>query len=186
MSSRSLWDKVDKQERDEHAQQTKSALQDLAKEAFDIFDKNSTGSIESSDLGNVLRALGLNPSNIDIATMLENLEGKEDNKSQNPNNAKGSKPTSKRIFLVPFQNHVVQLLLENKMPRDDESTVRSAFEILDIEKKGYIEPEKLSSLLSTMGEPFTPEEIEDMFSLAVDPDKGVIYYENYSTLLAND
>ena len=45
--------------------------------------------------------------------------------------------------------------------------------MIDQEKRGYIEPEKLAGLLSTLGEPFTPQEVEEMFSAAVNPGKGM-------------
>ncbi len=81
---------------------------------------------------------------------------------------------------------MIQLLVENKLPRDDENKIKKAFQAIDIEKKGYIEPEKLTQLLSTMGEPFSQEELEELYSVALDADKGVIFYEEFATLLAHD
>ncbi len=49
-----------------------------------------------------------------------------------------------------------------------------------MEKKGFIEQEKLSGLLTTVGEPFSPEEIEEMFSVAVDTEKGTYSYSLFS------
>jgi hypothetical protein len=36
------------------------------------------------------------------------------------------------------------------------------------------------------GEAFTNEEVEEMMSAAVDPDKQVIYYENHAMIMALD
>ena len=36
------------------------------------------------------------------------------------------------------------------------------------------------------GEPFTQEEMEEMLSAAVDPDKGSIYYKDYVPLMVVD
>lgn len=66
------------------------------------------------------------------------------------------------------------------------SGILTCYKAIDLEKKGYIEPEKLAGLLTSHGEPFTPEEVEAMFKVAVDPDKGVIFYKDYAALLAND
>lgn len=35
-----------------------------------------------------------------------------------------------------------------------------------------------------LGEPFTQEEMEEMLSAAVDPDKGIVYYKDYVSLMA--
>jgi len=75
---------------------------------------------------------------------------------------------------------------DNKMKKDDEDTIRKAFQALDLEKKGYIEREKLAGLLATLGEPFTEQEIEEMFSVAVNPEKGIIEYETFAAILARD
>jgi hypothetical protein len=45
--------------------------------------------------------------------------------------------------------------------------------VIDQEKRGYIEPEKLAGLLSSLGEPFSDQEIEEMFAVAVNPEKGM-------------
>lgn len=45
--------------------------------------------------------------------------------------------------------------------------------MIDQEKRGYIEPEKLAGLLSSFGEPFSTQEIEEMLAAAVNPEKGM-------------
>ncbi|KAG2467726.1 DRC8 protein, partial [Polypterus senegalus] len=57
-------------------------------------------------------------------------------------------------------------------------------EVLDQEKKGYLTPEQLTKFMSEEGEPFTQEEMEEMLSAAVDPDKNVILYKDYVTMMA--
>ena len=44
------------------------------KEAFSLYDKAGEGSIESKELGTVLRALGQNPSMADLEEMKQELE----------------------------------------------------------------------------------------------------------------
>ena len=36
------------------------------------------------------------------------------------------------------------------------------------------------------GEPFTPEELEEMLTAVVDPTKGTIFYKDYVSLMAVD
>ena len=38
----------------------------------------------------------------------------------------------------------------------------------------------------TTGEPFTQEEMEEMLSAAVDPDKGIIFYKDFVSMMVVD
>ncbi len=58
--------------------------------------------------------------------------------------------------------------------------------MLDVEKKGYIEADQLEMLMKTYGEKFSPEEVKDMMTVAVDAEQGKIFYEDYAELLAAD
>ena len=50
---------------------------------------------------------------------------------------------------------------------------------LDPDNKGYIEAEKLRNLLTTHGERFSQEEIDDFLSFASDSESGLMHYEDY-------
>ena len=43
-----------------------------------------------------------------------------------------------------------------------------------------------SSFMFTTGEPFTQEEMEEMLSAAVDPDKGIIFYKDFVSMMVVD
>lgn len=56
-------------------------------------------------------------------------------------------------------------ILNGKYPApDDEETLFRAFQILDVDKKGYLFPEEVKKFLTTMGEPLTTEEINEMLA----------------------
>jgi len=55
----------------------------------------------------------------------------------------------------------------------------AAFKTLDMEGKGTVCPETLKELLTTEGEAFSPEELEDMLNAAVDPSTELIHYEDF-------
>ena len=44
------------------------------KEAFGLFDRNGDGSIETKDLGIVLRSLGMNPTDAELCDMVGELD----------------------------------------------------------------------------------------------------------------
>jgi Ca2+-binding EF-hand superfamily protein len=54
-----------------------------------------------------------------------------------------------------------------------------ASQTLDPDNKGYVEAEKMRTLLTTNGERFSPEEIDDFLHYAVDAETGVLHYEDY-------
>ncbi|KAG9336092.1 hypothetical protein JZ751_002439 [Albula glossodonta] len=60
-----------------------------------------------------------------------------------------------------------------------EELLIQAFEVLDQEKKGYLEPEELKKFMTQEGEPFSNDEMEEMLSASVDPDKNVIFYKDF-------
>lgn len=51
--------------------------------------------------------------------------------------------------------------------------------MLDIEGKGFVTRDYMAKIMSEDGEPFSQEEIEEMFSCAVDGSSNNIPYEYY-------
>ena len=44
------------------------------KEIFDLFDKNSSGRVSVSELGTIVRALGLNPTEAEVLEMIKRVD----------------------------------------------------------------------------------------------------------------
>ena len=44
------------------------------REAFNLFDKRGDGKVDSNQLGDILRALGLNPTEADVAKIRKDLD----------------------------------------------------------------------------------------------------------------
>ncbi|KAJ3358631.1 Dynein regulatory complex protein 8, partial [Kappamyces sp. JEL0680] len=79
---------------------------------------------------------------------------------------------------------VASQIMNGKYPvKDDEEVLFRAFQVLDEEKKGYLLPEDIRKFLTTMGEPFTQEEIEEMLAACTDPTENKVYYEDYVQVL---
>ncbi|CAI9579243.1 unnamed protein product [Staurois parvus] len=60
------------------------------------------------------------------------------------------------------------------------------FPVLDEKKKGFITKEELIKYMTEEGEPFTQEEMEEMISAAVDPDKNIVPYKDYVSMMVVD
>lgn len=67
-------------------------------------------------------------------------------------------------------------------PADPEDLFK-AFQLLDLENRGYIMRDDLKKAIMEIGEPFTKEEVADMMAVACDAETGKINYEHYINLL---
>lgn len=54
-----------------------------------------------------------------------------------------------------------------------------AFKTLDIENKGFLTKEYISTLMTQDGEPFTQDELDEMLEIAIDPHTQTVPYEYY-------
>ncbi|XP_048457327.1 dynein regulatory complex protein 8 [Rhincodon typus] len=87
------------------------------------------------------------------------------------------------IQLEKFLPMMTRVLLERKYRPQPEDVILRAFEVLDQTKKGYLTQEELTKYLTEEGEPFTQEEMEEMLSAAVDPEKNVIFYKDFAAMM---
>lgn len=134
------------------------------------------GVIEIRDVGTVIRGVGLNPSEAVVLRVIETVE----------------EPESTGFISVAKLSQVVMSMAMtgqfegNIQARESESSIIAAFEMLDRDRKGYIEASYLKEVLVTMGEKFNNEEMLEMINAASDPETGHVYYEDFAVLLATE
>lgn len=141
------------------------------REAFDIFDHESNKTVDVREVGTIVRSLNCCPSEGEVNDIINEVEEDE--------------PTG-YIRFEKFEPAMMRILLERKYRPASEEQLRKAFEVLDIEKKEHLTPEELQSIVSEEGEPFTQEELEELLSAAVDPDKELVFYNDFIASLAVD
>ena len=134
------------------------------KAAFSLFDRDNKGMCDVREIGTIVRHLGICPTEIELRDLITECEEEE--------------PTG-FIRFERFERMMSRVLLENQYPRDSEEKLLRAFRTLDPDNKGYVEADKVRTLLTTHGERFSPEEIEDFLNFAVDADTGLLHYEDY-------
>ncbi|XP_026685394.1 dynein regulatory complex protein 8 [Diaphorina citri] len=132
-------------------------------DAFDIFDHAGNKTIDCREVGTVLRALGGCPTEADIQEIIVTCEN----------------PEFGNIALSRFLPIVSGMISENRFQPASAEELLKAFRTLDKDNKSYLDKEYLTKLMIEEGEPFTPEEIDEMMSTAVDQDTGRIPYEYY-------
>jgi len=136
------------------------------KDGFALFDRDGKGICDVREVGTIVRHLGICPTEIELRDLITECEEEE--------------PTG-FIRFERFERMMSRVLLENQYPRDSEEKLLHAFRILDPDQKGYLEAEKVRTLLTTHGERFSPEEIDDFLHFAVDQESGFLHYEDYVT-----
>ena len=77
------------------------------------------------------------------------------------------------VTIAKFTNTVSNTIKSNLFVRDDEEKIYRAFQTLDTDKKGFLLPDELRHYLTTQGEAFTNEEIDEMLTVCLNP----IFYE---------
>ncbi|KAI1895861.1 hypothetical protein AGOR_G00111120 [Albula goreensis] len=148
----------------ESAEALVSKVQRKITEAFNLFDDESNKTVDVREIGTIIRSLGCFPTEGELHEIITEVEEDE--------------PTG-FIRFEKFLPTMTKVLMERKFRPIPEELLIQAFEVLDQEKKGYLEPEELKKFMTQEGEPFSNDEMEEMLSASVDPDKNVIFYKDF-------
>ncbi|XP_020903178.1 dynein regulatory complex protein 8 [Exaiptasia diaphana] len=143
-------------------------LQKKITEAFDIFDHEANKTVDVREIGTIVRSLLCCPTEGELHDILADIEEDE--------------PTG-YIRFDKFQPEMLKVLLERRYKPSPEDQLSKAFDVLDQEKNGYLTTEELTKYMTEEGEPFTQEEMEEMLSAAVDPEKGVVFYKDFVAMM---
>lgn len=129
------------------------------KEAFNMIDQNRDGFIDKEDLHEMLGSLGKNPEDSYLEGMMNEAPG----------------PINFTMFLTLFG--------ERLQGTDPEDVIKNAFACFDEENTGYINEERLRELLTTMGDRFTEEEVDEMYREAPIDKNGMFNYFEFTRIL---
>ena len=133
------------------------------KEAFSLFDEDGDGNITVKELGTVMRSLGQNPTEADIAEMMRTVD----------TDGNGT---------VSFDEFVVMMKRQMQACESPEE-VEAAFKIFDKNGDGTISAAELRHVMTSLGERLTDEEADRMIKEA-DPDgDGQIVYRDFVKLM---
>ncbi|CAH1773978.1 unnamed protein product [Owenia fusiformis] len=133
-------------------------------ETFSLFDNRGDGKIFASSLGDVLRSLGLNPTEAEV---------KKCGYGQDPDYR-----ISFEQFLPIFQT------LSKSKDVPTETDFIEGFKVFDKEQNGFISVAELRHLLCSLGEKLTDEECEHLLTGHEDA-QGNINYEEFVKCVIN-
>merc|ERR1712179_625333 len=156
---------------DEQKENADSLLADIQKrvtDAFDIFDNENNKTVDVREVGTIIRSLGCCPTENELHDMLTLIE--ED--------------ATGYIRFEKFLPMMTKVLMERRYKPMPEDQILKAFQVLDTDMKGYLTVEELTKYMTEEGEPFAQEEMEEMISAAVDPEKKTVLYKDYASVMA--
>ncbi|XP_077569180.1 dynein regulatory complex protein 8 [Stigmatopora nigra] len=145
-------------------------LEKKIRAAFEAFDYQANGTVDVREIGTIIYSLGRFPTQADLHNFIAEVE--EDQTGY--------------IHLDRFLPAMTGILVEHKFPPISEDVLLQAFEVLDEEKKGYLDPDDLSQYLMEEGEVFTQEEMDEMLTALTDHETNLIYSKDLLNHLIMD
>ena len=129
--------------------------------AFETFDSDSDGILESNELEPALRALGFNPNPEEIEDMIEDV---------------GNNPITIKVFIYFVYMHSRSLNVEQELI--------DAFRVFDKEGTNKLSENKIREILKNIKNPLKNEELNTLFS-RIPKENGLINYIKFVHELLN-
>lgn len=133
------------------------------KEAFDLFDTDGSGTIDSKELKVAMRALGFEPKKEEIRKMISDVD----------------KDGSGVIDFPEFLDMMTAKMAE----RDPREEMIKAFRLFDDDESGKISFKNLKRVAKELGENMTDEEIQEMIDEADRDGDGEISEEEFMRIM---
>jgi Ca2+-binding EF-hand superfamily protein len=124
-----------------------------------MIDQNRDGLIDKEDLHDMLASLGKKPEDNLLEGMMNEAPG----------------PINFTMFLTLFGKKL--------QGTDPEDVIRNAFACFDENNSGVLHEQRLRELLTTIGERFSDEDVDDMFREAPIDKNGMFDYIEFTRIL---
>ena len=139
-------------------QLTEEQIQEL-RDGFSLFDKDGNWTINSNELGTVMRSLGQNPTEAELTNMI----GEAD-------------PDGKGKITFDVFLSLVSKRKEQTISRDE---MIQAFQVFDDKNDGTIDAAELRFMLTRLGECLQFDEAQELIKEAGVDENGRIHYADY-------
>ena len=133
------------------------------KEAFDLFDTDGSGSIDSKELKVAMRALGFEPKKEEIKKMISDID----------------KDGSGTIDFSEF----LEMMTAKMSEKDSREEILKAFRLFDDDETGKISFRNLKRVAKELGENMTDEELQEMIDEADRDGDGEVNEEEFLRIM---
>ncbi|CAM9220220.1 unnamed protein product [Scytosiphon promiscuus] len=137
-------------------------LEDL-KEAFDNFDRDKNGSIDSAELATVLRSLGYSPTKDQLKRLMNKVD-------------------LDKTGDISFEEFVMMMRLGG-METDYEKEINGAFEFFDKNSDGEIDRQEMAEIMRGLGDKLSDSEIDLLINAADKNKDGTISMKEFVTFM---
>jgi len=131
--------------------------------AFELFDRDRDGKITTKELGTVIRNLGQNPTEVELAEMIAEVD------------LDGNGTIDFKEFLG--------LMVRKWSDTDMNEELFEVFKVFDTNGDGYITTQELRYVITQLGEVVTNEEIDEMISEGDTDNDGKIDYDEFIRMM---
>jgi len=133
---------------------------------FELYDEDKNGSISSSELGNMMRSMGLFPTDDEVEELRKFMDG----------DGSGKIELNELVKNMAFQ---IQLRRE-VCPVDD---FEEAFKVFDVDGNGTISCAEFRRILTELGQmKLTTDEVDDLISMVDVDGDNLLNYSEFVTL----
>lgn len=143
---------------------------DILEESFGLYDTVGDAKIEINYLGEALRGLGLNPTEMDVQKIVKELD------------SAGSRRISFEEFLPIYQSLASRG--GNERNKKNKTDFLECFRVFDREQNGTISAGELQHVMTTLGEAMTPAQM-DLLCQGLEDKNGMINIEEFVDQVMN-
>ncbi|KAI8336718.1 calmodulin [Chlamydoabsidia padenii] len=133
------------------------------RDAFDLFDRDRNGFIDTKELGAVMKSLHFNASEAELKDMINEAD------------ADGNGTMDFAEFL--------SLMVKKRRDTDAVQELREAFQVFDKDGNNYISSDELRQVMISVGERLSEQELDEMIREADVDGDGQINYEEFVKMM---
>ncbi|KAH8404328.1 hypothetical protein KR215_011552 [Drosophila sulfurigaster] len=133
-------------------------------EAFTLFDTKNQGYISMKQLKDIMHAVAHNPLEHELQEYYNEYD---------PN-------STDELYLSDFM-HLMSERYKDMTPEDE---VILAFQVFDKDDNGYIHENEFRQIMSTMGDPMDPDDVDQIILDADSNTEGNILYRNFVAMMS--
>ena len=138
------------------------------KEAFDLFDTEGSGVIETKELKVALRALGFEPQKDEIKRLINEVD-----RSDKERDVSGT---------IDFKEFL-EIMTMKMSEKDNPDEINKAFDLFDIDGTNEITYENLRDVAAELGENISEDELREMIYEACKDRYGSVSRDNFANIL---